>query len=321
MFSDDQELCRDLVLKAVKEHLGHISNTSQLKPTPTGKFNQSYYVGNSHVVRIAPPDDSVFVFYEKDMMKQEPCLHELLLDKTTLPVAKILVYDNSRRYFNRDFVLMQRLPGEPLTNARSVDLNKILFQVGAYLAEVHDITAEKYGYLGEHCPMEPQSSWVEAFEIMWTKLIDGVQSLGYYNDAERKMLTDLFLEHRSKFDRPIKSSLLHMDLWHENILVNADSNVTGILDWDRAMWGDPEIEFAVLDYVSMSEPAFWEGYGRKRDESPDAKIRRIFYLLYELQKYIIIRAGRNGRKILANQFKEQTMQIVYQHFRKRVICD
>lgn len=48
--------------------------------------------------------------------------------------------------------------------------------------------------------------------------------------------------------------------------------------------GGPEIEFAVLDYRGISEPPFWRGYGLERDASPAAQTRRMFYLLYELQK-------------------------------------
>ena len=57
-------------------------------------------------------------------------------------------------------------------------------------------------------------------------------------------LLDLYLEH---FDRPITPRLLHMDVWSQNILIDEEGNVTGLVDFDRALWGDVEIEFAVLD--------------------------------------------------------------------------
>jgi fructosamine-3-kinase len=101
-----------------------------------------------------------------------------------------------------------------------------------------------------------------------------------------------------------------MDIWHQNILVDEDGRVTGLVDWDRALWGDPEIEFAVLDYCGVSEPAFWEGYGQARDESEEARIRQVFYLLYELQKYIVIRHGRNNDPASARRYKAQVMGIV-----------
>ena len=64
------------------------------RPIPTGKFNTSFRVetpARSLILRIAPPVDSVFLFYERDMMRQEPGLHRLLLQKTTVAVPRILI--------------------------------------------------------------------------------------------------------------------------------------------------------------------------------------------------------------------------------------
>jgi fructosamine-3-kinase len=136
--------------------------------------------------------------------------------------------------------------------------------------------------------------------------------VGHYSRDEAAMMRDLLDRHLALFDRPVPSSLLHMDIWHQNILVDEAGNVTGLVDWDRALWGDPEIEFAVLDYCGISGPAFWEGYGRERDLSPAARIRRVFYLLYELQKYIVIRQGRNRDPAGARRYKQQVMQLARQ---------
>jgi aminoglycoside phosphotransferase (APT) family kinase protein len=105
-----------------------------------------------------------------------------------------------------------------------------------------------------------------------------------------------------------------MDVWAQNILVDDASSLTGLVDWDRALWGDPEIEFAVLDYCAVSKPAFWEGYGRARDESEEARVRNIFYLLYEIQKYIVIREGRNNDPDGARWYKQHVMQIAARSF-------
>ena len=116
------------------------------------------------------------------------------------------------------------------------------------------------------------------------------------------------------FDRHVPASLLHMDVWGQNILVDQKGKLTGLLDWDRALWGDPEIEFAVLDYCGISHPSFWEGYGQQRDQSKAAQVRNLFYLLYELQKYIVIRHARNRDPVSANRYKRQVVQLVQQYF-------
>ena len=65
---------------------------------------------------------------------------------------------------------------------------------------------------------------------------------------------------------------------------------------------------------AISEPAFWEGYGRERDLSPEARIRQVFSLLYELQKYIVIRQGRGNDPVAARRYKGQVMEIVRRAF-------
>ena len=283
----------------------------EIAAIPTGKFNTSFFVKADDidwVVRIAPPRDAVFVFYEKDMMRQEPGIHALLLEKTSVPVAAIVVYDDSGNSIDRDYIIMERLPGNPISDV-ACDRDQVLRQVGRHLAQAHAQTAGTYGYIGEHRPMPPQSRWVDAFHIIWNRLIDGIVAVAHYEENEGTEFRRLLDRHIQLFDRDVPASLLHMDIWAQNILVDTSSTVTGIVDWDRALWGDPEIEYAVLDYCGISEPPFWEGYGRGRDTSPEARIRQVFYLLYELQKYIIIRQGRGNDATRARQYKQQALQI------------
>ena len=95
-------------------------------------------------------------------------------------------------------------------------------------------------------------------------------------------------------------------------LIDEQGNVTGLVDFDRALWGDVEIEFAVLDYCGISEPPFWEGYGTPRDTSEPARIRQVFYLLYELQKYMPISVWRRNDRVRAAQYKAQSLALAEQ---------
>lgn len=289
--------------------------TGSIRFTPilTGKFNTSYYVQADDaelVLRIAPPKDSVFLFYERDMMRQEPGIHALLLQETSVPVPSIMAYDDSHEIIGRDFLIVERLPGRPLSDCPGADVESVLRQVGACLAQVHRLTRDRYGYLGEHSPMLPQRTWVEAFQCMWRKLIEDVEATGHYTEGEGRDMLALLDRYLSVFERDVPASLLHMDVWGQNILVDGASKLTGLLDWDRALWGDPEIEFAVLDYCGISAPSFWQGYGMRRDQSDEAAIRNVFYLLYEIQKYIVIRHGRSKDPAAAAMYKRHVEQIV-----------
>ncbi len=312
---------RDILVRAVRRHL---PGDPSFEPILTGKFNTSFIVRcgkQEYVLRIAPPDDSVFLFYERRMMAQEPGLHRLLRERTDVPVAEIIAHDTSREVLDRDFLIMERLPGRAWSEMMRSNDALILRQMGTHLTKVHRITTDRYGYLGEHAPMKPCATWFEAFTTMWGKLLEDVVATGHYSPREAERLRALLMEHRYAFNREVPASLLHMDVWSQNILVDSKSIVTGIVDWDRALWGDPEIEFAVLDYCGISMPPFWEGYEAPRDGSPEAEIRQSFYLLYELQKYIVIRHGRENDPARARRYKAQTANLLRQCFPTAAVFD
>ena len=309
-----EQFATELLTQMVLAHLPADPDRLSFDPIPTGKHNTSYYVRGWErelVLRISPPDDAGFLFYERRMMAQEPQLHRLLRAETTVPVADILAYDDRRQIVDRDFLLMERLPGRPLTDAALDErqTEEVLRQVGAYLAQMHALVADRYGYLGAHRPMTPQPTWAQAFDVMWNKLLDDLVACGGYTTEEADTCRRLWNIYRPHFERPVPASLLHMDVWSQNILVDDSGRVTGLVDLDRALWGDPEIEFAVLDYCGISEPAFWEGYGQARDTSFSAQIRARFYLLYEVQKYIPIRIWRRNNLAQAVQFKRQSFAL------------
>jgi len=320
--SFDVETLAGLVLA----HLDADPAALRFSPIRTGKHNTSYRVESDRgrfVLRIAPPDDAGFLFYERLMMRQEPELHALIRAHTSIPVAEVVGYDFSRMRIQRDYLLMTALPGTPLSDVPGVtraQLYRALRQVGEYLRQLHALTAAEhmgqeagvgpYGYLGAHHPMEPQPTWAAAFRVMWNSLLDDVVACGCYTPGEAQVLRDLLERYIEVFEQPSEAvvpRLLHMDVWSQNILIDQIGNVTGLVDFDRALWGDVEIEFAVLDYCGISEPPFWEGYGSSRDESPAARIRQQFYLLYEIQKYMPIRVWRRNDPVGAERYKRECL--------------
>ena len=309
-----ERFATDLLVRMVAVHLPIDAGRLSFQPVRTGKHNTLYFVmgaADELVLRISPPDDAGFLFYERRMMDQEPHLHALLRAQTTVPVPEILAYDDTRTLLDRDYLLMERLPGQALNGAplSGRQVEGVLEQVGRYLAQMHGLVADRYGYLGAHRPMSPQPTWADAFTVMWNKLLDDIVACGGYTAEEAGSFRRLLHVYRPHFDRPVPASLLHMDVWSQNILVDDGGRVTGLVDLDRALWGDPEIEYAVLDYCGISEPAFWRGYGGARDTSFSAQIRARFYLLYEVQKYIVIRMWRRKDAADALRYKRQSFDL------------
>lgn len=295
------------------------------QPFGAGKFSEAFAVSNEDneqfVLRIAPPDSVLQLFYEYRMMRQEPGIHRRLLEETSVLVPEILAHDFSRRLIDRDFLIMPRLRGNPLSSVtlKSSATDRAFREWGQYVAQIHTVTDldNRFGYLGERKCMEPQASWREAFRVMYRKELDDICSCGVYSQTQADDAMALLEDCLEIFGACQTSTLCHGDLWVTNLLVQPDGEVTGVIDFDRACWGDIEWDFAIAEYCGITRPAFWEGYGRMANtQSGDAAIRRLFYLLYEHQKYIIIsmssrrndprRAGRYAHECLAimDQFRK-----------------
>ena len=305
-------------LREVLQERLDLKDPFQVLRSTTGKFNETYFLEGqgleqSLVVRIAPRNDrKKMIFYEHQMMRQEPELHRLLREKTTAPVPEVLYFEKENELLGRDFIVMERIHAEPMNATEPA----LIFEIGSKLRNVHETVRAApnyYGYLGEHRPMEPQPTWQDAFRVMWNALMDDIAHCQGASQSEIQSWRGKFDTHASCFDHfKEPACLLHMDVWAENILVNSDGKLAGLVDWDRALWGDPEIEFAVLDYCGISTPDFWNGYGNPRGDDNEAEIRRVFYLLYEILKYIIIRIARNGNRAGAERFRKMAIPLLEQ---------
>ncbi|GAB3574510.1 phosphotransferase [Amycolatopsis endophytica] len=83
--------------------------------------------------------------------------------------------------------------------------------------------------------------------------------------------------HRDVLDDITEPRLLHGDLWTPNVLLSPgapDPVISGVLDHDRASWGDPAADWG--PYLATRRPAFWEGYGAPAD-TPRSRWRALIY--------------------------------------------
>ena len=263
-----------------------------------GKFSEVFAVDAAegdgrYVLRVAPPDDVLQLFYEYRMMRQEPAIHARLLAETQVPAPPILAHDFTRKHIDRDMLIMPRLAGAPLSEASLSEAGRAraLREWGQWVRQIHSLTDpdNRFGYLGEHECMAPQPTWREAFAVMYRKLLDDIVGCGVYDERTAGEAMTLLERNAEVFDSCDTSRLCHGDLWVTNLLVDGDGGVTGVLDFDRACWGDVEWDLAIAEYCGVTREPFWEGYGERIETHHGAAaVRRLFYLLYEHQKYIVI---------------------------------
>ena len=252
-----------------------------------GHYNDSYYIDSDKgrfVLRIAPPDSVPKLFYEIDMMKSEVNIHKVVREKTELPVPEIFYYDFSQDIIDTDHLIMKYLPG-----SCGVFDEK---QLGRYVKQLHTIKGSVYGYPDRAAVTG--KSWPEIFSTYVDLIFKDCLCCGVIDENEYAHFISIYKKHRQVIEE-VRPCLLHLDLWTQNILT-VNGQITAILDFDRGLYGDPELEFAVLDTYGYSSEEFFEGYGQARPADSKALIRQRLYIVYELIKYAFIRTAR-GRSL------------------------
>jgi fructosamine-3-kinase len=266
-----------------------------------GHYNDSYYIDSEKgrfVLRIAPADSVPKLFYEIDMMKSEVAIHQLVRERTDIPAAKIVYHDFSREVIDRDYLIMDYLEG----SCGYFDEKEL----GGYVRELHAITCEQCGYPEREAPTG--ESWHDIFHTYVELIFKDCLSCGIIDRDEYDYFLSIYEKHSAVVEE-VPASLLHLDLWSQNILT-VEGRITGILDFDRGLYGDPELEFAVLDTYGYSSPEFFTAYGKPRPNDSNAQIRQRLYIVYELIKYAFIRSARNKRRSVGRSHVVQCKRIL-----------
>jgi aminoglycoside phosphotransferase (APT) family kinase protein len=267
-----------------------------------GMYNAGYHLvldgpPVSVFLKVAPPAGIAHLSYEQNMMAAEAQVLRLLEDAALVQTPRLLACDLSRRVLDRDYLFMTHLDGEPLPDAGvpATALPELRREIGRIAAASAEITGPCFGYPGN--PDLQAESWPRAFARMWDALMSDAERFGAPWPMPRLDIDVAFASAANmlvEIDRP---RLVHFDWWDGNVLVeNVTSKwrVSGILDWERAFFGDPLAELVSLSLYTDTDQyhALLEGLGRTT-ETPSEKRRLALYRAY-LWLIMIVEAGPRG---------------------------
>ncbi len=237
-------------------------------PLGGGTYNAVFRVSareGEFVLKVAPSGQPGLT-YERQLMRTEAMF--CTLGSAVAPVPEVVHTDFSP---DGDALLTTYLPGRPLYGRSDVDRPVIRRQLGSVVAALHEISGPGFGYpqLGLH------ATWTDAFFAMF----DAVEGDAARYDVELP-IGDLVRRHRAAFDEVKRPALVHFDLWDGNILAETETGLTGLVDGERAFWGDPVAEFVSLALFRSIEadPDFLTGYGFGFTDS--ARVRLAAYQAY-----------------------------------------
>jgi Predicted aminoglycoside phosphotransferase len=287
---------KDIIIKMAQKAF-----QSNLKPEEVqilelseGFFNVAYEITmpqRSVILKIAPPMKSQIMSYEKNIMKAEVEGLRLVKEKTKLPVPEIFYYDNSGSLCGADYFFMEKLYGESLYKLKGNGLaqdkyDEIVRETGKLNREINQIEGSSFGYFGQ--PEKQGSCWRVTFLAMLEDVLADGENIEISLGVEYDTVRDLIEKAAFSLEEVKKPVFVHWDLWDGNVFVK-DDKVSGIIDFERSLWGDPLMEYFFRRNARSN--AFMEGYGD--DLRKAAPVRA---LLYDMYLYLIMVIETKYRK-------------------------
>ena len=270
------------------KHLG--SQIELIQELSGGMFNNTYLIKRQKeadvIMRIGPHPD-VYVFSNETLlMRREHDISPAFASFAGLTPETIAV-DFSHSLVNRDVMFQSFLTGElwddvkdALTEAESQHLWQ---ELGVISAKIHAVEGS---YFGQPDPMPSFATWSESILAIAQGMWHDLRTLSLNEDGVADYI-DL-VERGSVYLNEITTpQLIHGDLWPKNILIDrtlSPPTITGLLDAERAMWGDPAAEW--IYYLLDVPESYWEGNGRF-PTTPSAQFRHYVYQgLYDIQLFL-----------------------------------
>ncbi|WP_410644094.1 phosphotransferase family protein [Amycolatopsis sp. lyj-346] len=171
------------------------------------------------------------------------------------------------------FLLMTEVPGVPWSGVPGTGPH-LRAELGGIVAGLHRVTGGGFGYLQD--PLHP--TWPSAFTAMVDAVLSDAVRYGVRLPRPAAEIAHLVRRHEPLLALVTTPVLVHFDLWDGNILLD-DGRVSGIIDAERAFWGDPVAEFVSLTLFRDLDAPLLEGYGAARFDAP-ARRRLTLYRVY-----------------------------------------
>ena len=229
-----------------------------------GLFNTTYLVtygaGEERaVLRLGPVERHRIMGFEQNLMAAEAYLYAVCRD-IGIPCPEVLAWDTSRTAVDRDFMITRYIPSVAMVNAEMTEERRhdLCFQLGAYLRRLHQVTGESFGFVSRVLEGRRFDTWSGAFLFEVEDIVGRLEAFGGLTAGEAGAVLAPFRRSRELLDQVRTPHLLHLDIWAGNVLLDRETlEILAVIDSDRAVFGDPDFEFAA---PWMEDPALRRGY-------------------------------------------------------------
>ena len=264
---------------------------ASIKELTEGMCNVTYDIsfqdGSESILKIAAKDRSGNTSNEVNLMQAEISAMKLASENCSFKVADIQFYDTSNTICDGHYFFMEKLEGDNYSFVRKDMSEEVIAEIDAEIGkisrELSEVRNPQFGFLGED----------KRFDSLFLFVKHMLENL--LSDAKRKDIDIVYDERtfmdqlekdKGAFEAVKEASLVHWDMWEGNVFVK-DGHVSGIIDWERALWGEPFMD----DRFRMHNRGrhFLEGFGQTSFSEVEEKRLRwydiILYLTMMIEVY------------------------------------
>ncbi|BBF43904.1 hypothetical protein lbkm_2592 [Lachnospiraceae bacterium KM106-2] len=244
------------------------------------------------ILKIGPAPETEMMSYEKELIETEVKAIQLIRERTKLSIPEVLYYDPSKTLCNSDYFFMTKIEGKCLENEKNKmpkeSYGKLKEELGHWNRTMNDVEGTTFKIFSDDKEFTYNSDFIN---YLFQQLLEDARKkhtdLKYITYDE---LFEIVQDAKEYLDDVKQPHFVHWDLWEGNIFIKED-RVEGIIDFERALWGDPLMEFE-LSFEENLDPQFIKGYGRNF-KSRSEEIRRLIYTLYRELGMIVESDYRN----------------------------
>lgn len=238
-FHNEYEFERKLKLICKNYHLGEFKNWKFV----TGGIHTNICLentsGNKYFLKIPR---------WQNISHNEFDTYKFLSANTNLPVAKPIYYDDTLEIFSKPYFVIEYLEGKACDFSCDVFL-----QMGSKLRLLHTETQPVVN-------MWPHPFCKNWREYLW-HLAEENLTLCQPFFREEQFVRDIIQNQIELVPEFPKRALLHRDFKQQNVLLDCDENICGIVDFEWAHLGDPLFDLASTEsYLSETESRIFCGY-------------------------------------------------------------
>jgi aminoglycoside phosphotransferase (APT) family kinase protein len=248
-----------------------------------GWFNVVYDVrladGREVILKIAPPKDAEILTYERNIMATEVSALRRVHENPAIPVPGIYFFDDVRDLCDADYFFMEKLRGDNLGHVKS-DLPpeiraNVERRIGGIIRAINGFTGTYFGYPGNRDLRG--GTWRSAF----VKIVDSVLEDGRRKGSDHGHgaadIRAVVLKHAPALEAVVTPRLVHWDAWDPNFFVQ-NGEVTGLVDFERALWADPLMEAQFRPLFGEGTANILRGYGKTAFTSEEERRSHLYTL-------------------------------------------